>query len=251
MRLALDDIAAMNRRSILGFLWESGSYIFMVVALSPLYALLMNMELEWYIVYFSGGWLVWRFMSGIISSSCATYTSAAKYINQTKLPYSIYSYTLVLSHFYRFLLNLPVFLVVILMYADITRIDIAGLLVALFIFILMGFSLSIIIGYITLKIRDIRVIVENIMRIAFFITPVIWLDKTVTDLSAGSLKIAAKAAYLDYNPLYHYLIVMRAPLLGEQVPSLSLQIVIVSTAILFMVSIFMLKKVQQNIPYLV
>lgn len=248
-RLALDDIAPMNRKSIIGFLWEPVSYIFMIAALSPLYALLMNMDLEWYIVYFSGGWLVWRFMSGIIASSCSTYIGAAKYITQTKQPFSIYSYRLVLSHIYRLLMNLPVFLVVMLIYSDIRLINVSGVLFAILLYALMGFSLSIIIGYITLKIRDIQVVVENIMRIAFFLTPVIWLDNTATDLASGNLNISAKAAYLDLNPLYHYLNVMRGPLIGEPVSTVSLNIVIVATLLFFVASVIMLKKCQHNIPY--
>jgi homopolymeric O-antigen transport system permease protein len=250
-RLALDDIASINRRSIFGFFWEPVSYIFMVAVLSPLYALLMNMDFEWYVVYFSGGWLVWRFMSGLIGASCSTYIGVARYITQTKQPFSIYSYKLVLSHIYRLLLNLPVFIGIMLVYSDITQINIVGVLFAIFLFSVMGFSLSIVIGYITLKVRDIQAVVENIMRIAFFVTPVIWVDKMAVDLSAGNLNIAAKAAYLDFNPLYHYLIVMREPLLGEPISIASLNIVIVSTVISLITSIVVLKKFQHNIPYLV
>ena len=248
-RLALDHITPMNRRSTFGSLWEPVSYVFMIVVLSPLYSLIMNLDFEWYIVYFSAGWLVWRFMSGIISSSCTTYIGAARYITQTKQPFSIYSYSLVLSHIYRFLMNLPVFIMIMLIYSDITQINIAGVSYAILLFSLMGFSLSILIGHITLKIRDIQVVVENVMRIAFFVTPVIWLDKTVVDLTSGNLNISAKAAYLDFNPLYHYLNIMRGPLLGEPMSISSLIIVTMCTMLTFILSIVLLKKFQGNISY--
>lgn len=250
-RLALDDIISVNRRSVFGFLWEPISYIFMIAALSPLYASLMNIDLGSYIVYFSAGWLVWRLMSGLISSSCTTYIGAANYITQSKQPFSIYSYKLVLSHLYRFILNLPVFLTIIFIYSDIAGINILGVVGAMLLFIVMGFSLSITIGYLTLKFSDIRMVIDNIMRIAFFVTPVIWFDKVIVDLSAANLNIATKAAYLDYNPLYHYLIVMRSPLLGLEAPSHSLNIVSIVTVLSFIVALLILKKCQCNIPYLI
>ena len=136
-----------------------------------------------------------------------------------------------------------------LIYSDITQVNIVGVLCAILLFALMGFSLSIVIGYVTLKIRDIQAVVENVMRIAFFVTPVIWLDKTVVDLTSGNLNISAKVAYLDFNPLYHYLNVMRGPLLGEPMSISSLTIVTVGTMLTFILSIVVLKKFQGNIPY--
>ena len=56
------------------------------------------------------------------------------------------------------------------------------------------------------------------MRIAFLATPIIWLP---AERGAGGIM----GAFLTYNPFYHYLDIVRAPLLGHVVTPMSVQVV--------------------------
>ena len=56
--------------------------------------------------------------------------------------------------------------------------------------------------------RDLVQLVSAIMRIMFFLTPIIWLPSM----------LGSKAEILKYNPFTHILAVVRQPLLSEPVP---------------------------------
>ena len=53
--------------------------------------------------------------------------------------------------------------------------------------------------------------VNNLMRVVFFLTPVIWMPEM----------LGLRSTYLDLNPFYHFLELFRAPLLGHSPKLLS------------------------------
>jgi lipopolysaccharide transport system permease protein len=71
-----------------------------------------------------------------------------------------------------------------------------------------GVAMSLLLGGICARFRDIMPIVNSVMQIAFFLSPVIWKPE----------QLGALAIWLPLNPFYDMLEIVRAPLLGE-VPS--------------------------------
>ena len=64
-------------------------------------------------------------------------------------------------------------------------------------------------GVLSARYRDVPPLVASITRIAFFVTPIIWMPE----------HLPARAVLLEFNPFFHLLELVRAPLLG-QVPGL-------------------------------
>ena len=65
-------------------------------------------------------------------------------------------------------------------------------------------------GVVGSRFRDVGEIVSAIMRIAFLATPIIWMPG-----AAG--RGGVLGAFLTYNPFYHFLEIVRAPLLGNPI----------------------------------
>jgi ABC-2 type transport system permease protein/lipopolysaccharide transport system permease protein len=74
--------------------------------------------------------------------------------------------------------------------------------------VLNGTVVSLTIGIISARFRDVPQIINSIVQILFFITPIFW--------KTGSLR--GHAYITDLNPLFHLLEIVRSPLLGD-VPS--------------------------------
>jgi lipopolysaccharide transport system permease protein len=91
-----------------------------------------------------------------------------------------------------------------------------------------GLALSLLLGAICARFRDIPQIIGAIMQIAFFITPVMW--------QANSLRGQQEAqALIDYNPFVYMLDIVRAPLLGQP-----LTMALISTALVISVGLLLL-----------
>lgn len=74
--------------------------------------------------------------------------------------------------------------------------------------VLNGTVATLTIGIVSARFRDIPQVINSVVQILFFITPIFWKPE--------SLK--GHAYITDFNPLYHLVEVVRAPLLGN-VPS--------------------------------
>jgi lipopolysaccharide transport system permease protein len=83
-------------------------------------------------------------------------------------------------------------------------------ILALPLWIANSLALSVLLGGICARFRDIMPIVNSVMQIAFFLTPVIWKPQ----------QLGVHAKWLPLNPFFDLLEIVRGPLLGE-IPSLS------------------------------
>ena len=64
-------------------------------------------------------------------------------------------------------------------------------------------------GVVSARYRDVPPIVASLVRILFFVTPIIWMP----ELMPG--RALMLALVLDFNPFFHFVELVRAPLLGQ------------------------------------
>jgi ABC-type polysaccharide/polyol phosphate export permease len=65
-------------------------------------------------------------------------------------------------------------------------------------------------GTVVARYRDLQPIVMAVMQVAFFVTPVVWPPELLTH--------RVNVLFVDWNPLAHFLELVRAPLLGQAPP---------------------------------
>lgn len=97
-----------------------------------------------------------------------------------------------------------------------------------------------ILGMVGARFRDIPPIIESIMRIAFFLTPVLWMPARLT----GKLRIL-----VEWNPLEQFLNLLRNPLLGKAYTMQQMQIVILMTIIGFILYTFVYTRKEFRIVF--
>jgi len=204
-RLAYQDVKLRYRGSVLGPFWVTLTNLIMVVAMGSIYARLFHLDFAAFVPYITAGLLVWQFISGMIVEGCTTFTGAQDMIQQVRMPFSVQAYRVV----YRNLLLLahnaiiiPPGLILLKIPIDWHIIEIIPALVVLS---FNGFWLALLLGTISTRFRDIPPIINNIVQVLFFLTPIFW------PLSqAGDLK-----QILALNPFFAWVDVVRAPLLGN------------------------------------
>jgi len=68
-----------------------------------------------------------------------------------------------------------------------------------------GLWMSVLLGLISARYRDVPQLVGNLLQVMMFVTPVFWF----------SSQLGTNHMIVDLNPLYHIINVVRAPLMGE------------------------------------
>ena len=203
--LGWQDIRRRYRRSMLGPFWLTISMGVLVAALGTLYGALLKVEIAEYVPFLALGFIVWSLISSLITESCSAFTGAENIIKQTNLPLSIHVYRMVWRNLIIFVHNGVIFVVVAFVFAIWPGWTGLLALPGLALLCLNGIWLGLLLGVISARFRDVPPIVGSVVRIAFFVTPIIWMPKL----------LPGRAALLDFNPFFHFLELVRAPLLGQ------------------------------------
>jgi ABC-type polysaccharide/polyol phosphate export permease len=209
--LAVQDIRMRYRGSLLGPFWLTISMLVMAGAMGLIYSRLFGVDTKTYLPYLITGLVVWQFISGMVTEGCDTFLRAQSVIQQIPMPFSIHVYRtvcrnlLVLAHSF---VVIPIGLFILRLAVDW---HILETVVGLALLALNGVWISLLLGMLSARFRDIPPIVANFLQIGFFITPIFWPIEALGDWKP----IAA------LNPLFAAVDVVRAPLLGGVVSETS------------------------------
>ena len=103
-------------------------------------------------------------------------------------------------------------------------------LVGLFTVILNGFWFTTVLAILGARFNDLSQLMSSITSILFLATPIIWMPSAVPGELTGG-RVAVLEAYMNYNPMFHFLEIIRAPLLNKPVSDLT--IIVVGCATVF------------------
>jgi lipopolysaccharide transport system permease protein len=204
IKLGWNDIVQKYRRSIIGPLWLTASTAVMVLSLGLLYAKLFKTPIDDFLPFLCVGLLMWNYLSSFLQESGTMFTSSESYIKQIRLPYSVYVYRAVWSKIIILAHNFVIYFAVIL-YFQIWP-GMTGLLAipGFLLLTLNGALASMLIGMISTRFRDIPQLINSVMQIVFFITPIMWKPELLKE----------HLYIVTWNPFFLLIDVVRAPLLG-------------------------------------
>lgn len=237
--LGWQEIKQRYRRSMLGPLWLTISTGAMIAGMGPLYGRLFNQDISTYFPYLATSLVVWQLIAGLINDCCNAFIAAEGYIKQIKLPLSIHVLRVVWRNLIVFGHNLLIVALVLAWYQPGSLRDLPIAVVGIGLVALNGFWLGILLGLLCARFRDIPQIVTSLVQVALFLTPVMW--------HASMLGKYIWAA--EINPLYHFLEIVRAPLLGQHPELLTWYAVIGITVAGYAVTLLVFSRFRARIAY--
>jgi ABC-2 type transport system permease protein len=209
--LAWQDIRQRYRRSVLGPIWITISMAVTAVALGVLYAGLFQNDLSVQLPYILVGFIVWAFISGCISEGSEVFITNEGLIKQLPAPLSVHVYRLVWRQVLFFAHNMIVYAVMLVIFPQ--PLGWASLTVfpALVMLAVNGAWVALLLGIVTTRFRDLGPITQSLVQLLFFLTPIVWIYEDLLKNPA----VAGRARLVEFNPLLHFIEIVRQPLLGE------------------------------------
>ena len=211
----------------------------MVVTLGFLYAKLFRTPINDFLPFLCVGLLVWNFMSSFLLEGGVLFTGSEAYIKQIKLPYSVYVFRSTWSKLIIFAHNLVIYFGIILYFGIWPGLN--GLLAipGLMLVTINGALLTLLIGMVSARFRDIPQLIASVVQIVFFVTPIMWKPELLQD----------RAYIAALNPFFQMIELVRAPLLGS-IPALQSYVaVLVITLINFVVVGLFFARFRSRIAY--
>ena len=204
--LAQQDVKLRYRGSILGPFWQTLTTAVMIGGMGLIYAELFHTELYDYLPMLTVGLIFWMFIAGMITEGCGTFVGVQGVIQQVRLPFSLHAYRLVYRNLLLLAHNFVIVPIVLLMFPHpISWFRLIELVPGLILILITGLWVSVLLGMISARFRDVPPIVASIVQVVFFMTPVMW--------PLGAL--GPNAWWAQLNPLFAAIDVLRGPLLGQ------------------------------------
>jgi ABC-type polysaccharide/polyol phosphate export permease len=200
------DIAGRYQRSFIGPLWLTITTAIFLTAIGIVYSRLFGQNVDDYLPYLAAGVIVWLYLTAVLTELATAYTSSIHFVLNLPGPKSVYPYRVLLRNVIVLAHNLPVWVVVAVVFGvpvtPATLLVVPGLLIATASVFFAGVALAVV----SAKVRDLPVVLASVLQVLFFVTPVMW---------SASLLPADAHVVLALNPFVPLLDVVREPLLGQ------------------------------------
>jgi lipopolysaccharide transport system permease protein len=212
LHLALADLRSRWRRSFFGILWTIIQPLVTTLMLAWVFGKIFQIDIAEYAPYILSGMVIWEFVIACALNGSLSFVQADAYIKQCRHPLAIYTLRAVLSN------------LIVLLFASIGLIGwvlvvmprnfgwtwLAALTI-IPILILIAWPLASLLAYIAVRFRDLPNALGLILQAMWFVSPIYFEANT---FRKGNLHVL-----VDYNPIYHLLQIVRAPLLHGEWPS--------------------------------
>jgi lipopolysaccharide transport system permease protein len=210
-RFAFHDIRQRFRRSVLGPFWLTLSMGIMVGAMGLVFSTLFQQDMGKTLPYIATGLIFWGLLTSCINEGTAMFISAESYIRNVPMPISVHFYRMLARNVMIWGFNMAIYLVILVLFQLTLGWNILLFIPGFALFLVNAAWISLAVGVLSTRFRDIPQVIVNLIQVVFFITPVFWSPESLPH----------RPAYVTLNPFYHLLEIVRAPLLGGTAPALS------------------------------
>lgn len=233
------EIRQRYARSKLGPFWLTVSMGVLVATMGVVYGALLGRELSEYLPMVAIGVVVWALFSAIVSEGSSAFIQSANYIRQVRTPRLIYILQVVWKSLVIFAHNLIIIFLVIL-FSGMENVTLAFLCIPGLILLILNASwMAAFAGLISARFRDFPQIVQSLLQVAFYVTPILF-----------DAKMLGKHDWIvKYNPLSYLMNIVREPIMGANPSALSWIVALTMAMAGWIIVLYLTGKYHKRIPY--
>ncbi|MDP9637397.1 MULTISPECIES: galactan export ABC transporter permease subunit Wzm/RfbD [unclassified Rhodococcus (in: high G+C Gram-positive bacteria)] len=248
LHLGWQDIKQRYRRSVIGPFWITIATGVQAIAMGLLYSVLLDIDLRSFLPHVTVGLIIWNLISAAILEGGDVFVANEGLIKQLPSALSVHVYRLVWRQLLLLGHNLLIYVIIIAIFWPPGGLHwtVIFAIPALVLILLNAVWVSILFGIIATRYRDIAPILGSFVTLMFFMTPIVWTTSGLVQMGGEA---ANRAKLVEINPLFHYLDIIRAPLIGEDQQAYHWYIVLGFTVVGWALAILALKKYRARVPY--
>ena len=184
--LVARELTARYRGSILGFFWSFVNPLLLLLIYTFVFTVVLPgvhpQELEPFALFLFCGILPWTWFSSSLLESANVLIAGGNLIKKVLFPAEVLPIVTVLAGLVHFCLGLPILAGFLIYYrADVVAVDLLWFPVIVAVQLVLTLGLALLVSALTVHFRDVRDLLQNLMTLWFFATPIIypWQDENV------------------------------------------------------------------------
>lgn len=202
--LVLRHLAVRYRGSVLGFLWSFLNPLCLMLVYLLVFRFYIRFDqVENYTLFLFCGLLPWVWSTSALTEGTSSIVSSGHLITKSMFPAHLLPTVAVTTSFINYLLSLPILLLLMLIMGAPLHLSMLALpLVCLLQFLfLLGLSLAL--GALNVRFRDVQHIVANLLTFLFFLCPIVYPSQAVPERFRFTLELNPIA---QLTMFYHQII---------------------------------------------
>ncbi len=239
--LAKNDVISRYRRTVLGPWWIVLGTGMALGGMAIVWSTLFGMTMSEFFPYITAGYVTWMFISSVIIEGCYTFTDGQAIAIMRNMPMSksMHAARLVARNAIIFVHTLAIFGVGALIYGVDVNMNTLLFIPGILILILVAFPVSLLFGVIGLRYRDFGPALGAMLTVLFLVTPILWKTE----------QLGERGYYAFFNPLTHFISIIRDPLLGKMPNIISYEISVGLTLTLWALALWIFSRSRNRLIF--
>jgi len=235
------DIVAKARQSRLGIFWLLAPSNFYVWGLGGFFASLLGRELVLFAAHIALGSMIFRLLTTVIIESTTVFAASQSFIMDGHVRLTDFLLRVLAKAAFHFVMALPAIAIALWLYPELQYQGFLWALLSFPLVVLNALWIGFAMALLGARFPDVSQLMGSVFIFAFLLTPIIWYAEWAPpDSIRGML--------MRFNPLFHMIEVVRAPILGEPLEMLSLHYLAVMTVLGWGLAAFLYRRYARFVP---
>lgn len=233
-------IKGRYRRTTLGPFWLTLSAGITILVLGLIWGSVFGADLNSFFPYVTVGYITWGLISSLILEAPLFFFEQATVMRNVKLPIFYYVSSFLIKNLIVYAHNFVIVVFVMIVFQVPILPQTFLFLPNMVLLILIGYFGVVILGMLASRFHDLHPMVNSVTMLIFLMTPILWQPSAI---------VGKRAILVEFNPFFHFIELIRAPLLGS-VPTVTNYAVSITFLIVTgVVSVYLLKKYRHRLVY--
>ncbi|MEI8699568.1 MULTISPECIES: ABC transporter permease [unclassified Mesorhizobium] len=235
--LAHEDICDQHKRTTLGPVWLLVNYLTFAGTFVVMFG--NNHSVPHFAAYVLIGLFVWLYLTEVVTQSVTLFTREESFIKGTTLPLTVYVMRMTMQSVIRAGYSLAGCIAILLLVGTPFTVEWLWSGLALILIVIATPAAILVLAVSGAFFPDLNFIVQNIMRIGMFVTPIFWIHP------AGGIQ----AEIYRWNPFTYFIEIVRLPVLNAKFPVAAFGICAIIIVFLWVMAALLLGSYRKKIVF--
>lgn len=235
------DVKQRYRRSTLGPFWITIATGLNVAGLTLVFGAVFQSPFAEYVPFLACGLILWSYLSMSLTEAAELLVSQREAILERSVSLFELAGRFIIRNIYIAAHSFVIVIIVLLVFQKFNLFGFFVALLGLFIVTLFIYFSSICIALVGARYRDLSPILVSLLQMLFYLTPIVWAPDVMIE--------RGRSVVVVFNPFYHLIEVVRAPLLGGAASISSVVVAILMTLLSALVAFWLVKTYKKRISY--
>jgi ABC-type polysaccharide/polyol phosphate export permease len=235
------DLALIGVGSRLGQWWPTVGLAIRIAFVGSVFSLVLGSRPNDYAPWLATGWAVWGMISSSLTSSSSTFTVSKGMMLALPIPKEAFVVRVIAKELLLLAQNSLLVIGVVLITGVGIGLELLLIIPGLFITSVFLLGVGLILAPLVARFKDFGPFISSIVGVMFFVLPIMWKPENIESEIAHLI--------LGLNPLYHYLQIVRLPLLSELPTTVNYLLATAGAVVFLVIGMLVVRKARDKIVY--